>query len=251
MKIIENGLEAIRKNVPAFQRYINHHTNSDIIVIPATDDYTIYDNGFFYKLDANVRSISEVKRDYDCRGLSKNDVLLDIGANIGSVSIPMSKKVKKVYAVEPLWTDQLRKNIELNDIKNIEVLECGLGEHDCEVTYEKRTKNIKCLSLTKIIELCVEPPTFIKIDCEGRLSQRTGEWCITHDEIEALKYVWGIELEIHCYECESIERFEAMLQGYNQDIDKFKPASEKDFDLRIEHNLPVAWIIHARRNVRK
>lgn len=253
MSIIEKPLELLRKNVPAFQRYIDHHHSNDAVFIPAENNYIVWDpeTDCKYMLDANVRVIDEVKHHYDFSGLTKNDVVLDIGANIGAVSIPLSKKVKWVYAIEPIFTDHLLKNIEMNNCKNITVIPYGLGtKHFVNVTYENRTKMITCFSLSALIEMCDLEPTFIKMDCEGRASQKSGEWCITHQEIESLKSVWGLELEIHCYECEPIDKFINMLQGFEHKTDKFQPQTETVFDLAIKKHLPVAWLIHARRKVK-
>lgn len=50
-----------------------------------------------------------------------SDILLDVGANIGIFTVLASKKVNKVIAVEPdpYNYKYLKKNIELNNIKNV------------------------------------------------------------------------------------------------------------------------------------
>lgn len=53
-------------------------------------------------------------------GLSSNDIFLDIGANIGSVSIPISLETKcEVIAIEanPICASQFLRNLELNPIR--------------------------------------------------------------------------------------------------------------------------------------
>ena len=61
-----------------------------------------------------------------------NQVVLDIGANIGITVLNIAKKLKgtgKVIAFEPdpLNFKQLKKNISLNNFKNIELQNIGLG----------------------------------------------------------------------------------------------------------------------------
>jgi len=43
-------------------------------------------------------------------------VVLDLGANVGCFTLRAAQKAKHVYAVEPLYTDELVSNIALNEI---------------------------------------------------------------------------------------------------------------------------------------
>jgi len=69
-----------------------------------------------------------VYEDYPMDKIREGDIVVDIGANIGCFSLPASKVARKVYAIEPLFADELTRNIELNRVKNIGVLECGVGQ---------------------------------------------------------------------------------------------------------------------------
>ena len=62
--------------------------------------------------------------------LNKDDVVLDIGANIGYYSLSMSKRVKNVIACEPVTDNynRLKNNIRLNKVKNIKTLKIALGD---------------------------------------------------------------------------------------------------------------------------
>ena len=57
-------------------------------------------------------------------------ILLDIGANIGFYSILSSDYFEKIYSYEPNERNfkVLKKNIENNKLKNIKILNFGLGE---------------------------------------------------------------------------------------------------------------------------
>jgi FkbM family methyltransferase len=66
---------------------------------------------------------------------NKNGVALDIGANIGNHSIFFSQHFKTVLAVEPVpsncWI--LKANLHLNNIHNVELIECGLSDQNSEM----------------------------------------------------------------------------------------------------------------------
>ena len=58
-----------------------------------------------------------VNLEYHWKFVEKNDVVLDLGANIGVFSV-LSSNAKKIIAVEPLKKaiDYLKKNLEINGI---------------------------------------------------------------------------------------------------------------------------------------
>ena len=62
----------------------------------------------------------------------KSDVLIDIGANIGFYSILLSDSFKKIYSFEPNKRNfqALKKNIETNNLNNIEIFNFGLGNKE-------------------------------------------------------------------------------------------------------------------------
>ena len=70
----------------------------------------------------------------ELKSLSKQgSIIIDVGANIGTTSIPLSKYVGvhgKIIAIEanPKIANCLRENIKLNGVKNIEVLQIAVGE---------------------------------------------------------------------------------------------------------------------------
>lgn len=59
--------------------------------------------------------------------LDKNSVVVDVGANIGGLTLPFASQVSKVYAFEP--QSHVRTLLEENtkDCKNVEVLPYGLS----------------------------------------------------------------------------------------------------------------------------
>lgn len=148
-----------------------------------------------FHLDNMVTSIEGSNVDYDISDLKPDDVVLDIGACIGGFALKAARKCKHVYCLEPIFYKELQKNIELNGFKNITVLPpYALGKYEVEIDFDKKCLNfikdspIPQKTLTEILELCGEPITFLKCDCEG------GEWVIRWDELKGIRC---IEMEVH------------------------------------------------------
>jgi hypothetical protein len=118
--------------------------------------------------------------------IQKDDVVIDIGANIGGFCIPAAKLSNHVFAIEPLTTEELRNNIIKNNV-NVNVIEGGLGNGTpSEVLWF--TKNIvKTYTFDRIKALC-GGCDFLKCDCEGF------EWFINPNDLEGIR---RIEMEVH------------------------------------------------------
>ena len=58
-----------------------------------------------------------------------DDVVIDVGANIGLITVPLAQKVSYVHAFEPQprMYELLRENIEQNDLRNVSAHQLGLG----------------------------------------------------------------------------------------------------------------------------
>ncbi len=149
-------------------------------VIASDDDYLEHiKNGFEPQMVDMFKTL-----------ISKNDYILDIGANIGCTSILFGELSKKVYSFEPSPTtfSYLQKNILQSGLKNIEVLNIGLGSSSGEstITFSPANRsggfvsnltqasightveNIQIKTVDEILE-SLKPPAvnFIKIDVEG------------------------------------------------------------------------------------
>lgn len=91
--------------------------------------------------------------DFLLKRIPLNAVLLDLGANIGSIVIPLCKKREdiRVICVEasPWVFEYLKKNVELNGIKNIELLNKAiLDEDNREIAFFGPTEKFGKGSLT-------------------------------------------------------------------------------------------------------
>ena len=116
--------------------------------------------------------------------LNQDDLFLDIGANVGVYSL-LAAGVKKTntIAFEPVPSTflNLEKNISINNLKNIEILNIGLADKDGELHFtsdgdtnnhvinEPRNNSIKVSvkTLDKIIHAKENTDILIKLDVEG------------------------------------------------------------------------------------
>ena len=132
-----------------------------------------------------------IMKNYSSKGMEiKNeDIIIDVGANIGVFSLYSSKRAKngKVYAYEPFKTHYKRflDNIKINNIKNISAFnlavggkkqkrelfinESSSGMHSLVFGENSKKKEIiNCITLKDIFkENKIKKCDFLKIDCEG------------------------------------------------------------------------------------
>lgn len=139
--------------------------------------------------------------------------VFDLGANNGIHSLLFSKLVGnngKVYAFEPLASniEEIKKNCELNNVKNIQTVGSAVGSYDGEVKFVVGNSNkqgsikgigtesgkelsVKLISLRTFIENENIRPDFIKIDIEGAESESL---LGMGDLIKKLKPIFFVEL---------------------------------------------------------
>jgi FkbM family methyltransferase len=221
---------AILIKTKSFRKVINLQFSDENQVVLGLGmfDYIVTKNGEKYYVSKFIDCVRQVQEDYLFDDIKKDDIVIDIGANIGGFSIPASKKARHVYAIEPMTTEMLRENIRLNNVENITVLDLALGNGAAnKIEWGGRSKIIKTKTLADIKNIC-GGCDFIKIDCEG------GEWEIRAEELENIR---RIEMEVHKI-------------GFPLSLmeERLKQAG---FDYKIQYQ-PDAniglWTIHARRN---
>ena len=123
--------------------------------------------------DANM--IYDEVRTRDLYRLKDENLIIDIGANIGIFTVIASNYAQKIIAYEPLAENFkfLKKNLKHNKIDNVEVHKLGLGK-------KGRARMIPMLSGSYVGVLGKEPVKLIglddiefekcdllKVDCEG------------------------------------------------------------------------------------
>ena len=114
----------------------------------------------------------------------KGETVLDVGANIGDTAIYFSvRKAKEIIAIEPYPqnVEVMRLNFETNNIKNVTIINAGIGKDNDNMIIDGRTsvngsfglkesKNgtrVPVYSLSYIMkELRIEH-CLLKMDCEG------------------------------------------------------------------------------------
>lgn len=80
----------------------------------------------------NYGEFSPDETDDLCGLVEQNDVVLDIGSNIGCLTVPLARRAQTVYAFEPqrLPFQMLCANLALNNIGNVIAINAGAGAAD-------------------------------------------------------------------------------------------------------------------------
>ncbi|QXJ34875.1 FkbM family methyltransferase [Saccharolobus shibatae] len=137
--------------------------------------------------------------EWDFLKVKKNDIVLDAGAFIGDFTVKVAKKAKEVVAVEPLpWAFKLlKKNVELNNLKNVVLVNKALYSVDgmkvkikdsgvsSSITEEGETE-VETITIDSLGKFNV-----VKMDIEGT----EGE--LIKESVRWLDYVRMIAVELH------------------------------------------------------
>jgi FkbM family methyltransferase len=136
-----------------------------------------------------IETLSQVIEEYEFEDLTQNDIVLDLGANIGAFSLRAARLCKHVYAVEPLYTDELNANIILNNLQDkITVLPYGVGNgNKIQIRYQNREKTVQTYPLSELLKMTGKI-TFLKCDIEG------AEWTIQKEDLIGIN---RLEFETH------------------------------------------------------
>ena len=196
-------LKSTQKNIQKNDLYKNNNIieelenkDNNTIKINKSNYYdATYDN-FYYK--TNCRSFQyyinnglsqpyprelNIISNYLKSNPKKNNLFIDIGAHIGTVSIPYSKLYKQILAFEPFKEnyDLLEINIKLNNINNISTANLALSNKNTTAIFNKHdnnsgsyymkeieSNNDSGFNVVKLDEFSFNIDVdFIKIDTEG------------------------------------------------------------------------------------
>lgn len=110
---------------------------------------------------------------------SKDKVFVDIGANLGYYTVRMARLFGKVIAIEPepYNLQNLKANVSLNNLENVEIVECACGEAEGQAvlfTHQAMSTLLEVegyyekipVKVSKLDDI-VEKADVIKIDVEG------------------------------------------------------------------------------------
>jgi len=140
----------------------------------------------FLSQDAPFRQITDVY-EYRFNDILPDDIVVDIGANVGAFCIRAARISGRVTAVEPVTVALLTNNIRANDV-SVKVIEGALGNGRlAEICWDERRVFTPTYTLRMIKELA-GGCDFLKCDCEG------AEWLINPPELAGIK---RIEMELH------------------------------------------------------
>ena len=130
------------------------------------DDYWVFEGIFFAD-------------EYWPLKLSKTDIVLDVGANIGAFTLKVAPKVKHVIAIEPEPNnfELLKKNVNVNNLSNITLVNYAVSDKE-ETVYFNTTGGsakvadqgiaVKAKPLDYILHELGDPKiTVMKMDIEG------------------------------------------------------------------------------------
>ena len=145
--------------------------------------------------------------------LNENSVCIDVGAFIGTNTIKMARRCKKVYSFEPYEQtfNLLKKNLELNNMDNVEVYQKAVGNENKKITemyYPEKLEQYGNLSNAGAMRLTYEfhENTKMKVDV---------------DMIKLDDYFFMQKIDLIKLDCEGCEL--DVLKGGKYIIQKFKP----------------------------
>jgi len=110
---------------------------------------------------------------------SKDKVFVDIGSHVGYYAVRLARYYRRVVAIEPnpLTVEGLKKNISLNNLTNVEVIECACGVADRKAFLHDRGASSTLMPISeywekimvevKPLDALVDRADVIKIDVEG------------------------------------------------------------------------------------
>ncbi|HYC64221.1 MAG TPA: FkbM family methyltransferase [Reyranellaceae bacterium] len=119
--------------------------------------------------------------------LPEDGVMFDIGANLGTVSIPIARHRPKArlfaFEAQPGIHHLLGRNVALNGLGNVQTFHCAVGESDGEIAFpappltsvgnfggvgrDAKVKQMGAVPMRRLDSLDLPPPNLIKIDVEG------------------------------------------------------------------------------------
>jgi hypothetical protein len=172
------------------QKWINHRFRdpSKIVIDKASLAYVTTTEGLkFHCIWGNI--LHQVLEEYQFQDIEPNDVVLDLGANIGAFALRAALKCRHVYAVEPLYPKELTENIALNNLQDkITVLPYGIGDgRKIPIKFFERVETIQTYPFMEILKM-TGPVSFLKCDIEG------AEWVLRPEEIANIR---RLEFEVH------------------------------------------------------
>ena len=192
----------------------------DNIIINKNIFDTVSVDRFSFHMSDQIDSLQRVIGNPWFEGVRDTDIVLDIGANIGAITIPLAKKAKKTYAVEPLFTRELSDNIYLNHLHHkVTIIPFAIGKQtkSQEVEFSSKKAMVVFITFDQLLKRVNKQVDFIKIDGEGC------EWDIKPEQLEGIR---EIRIEFHLRRGHRLDdkvklaKYTRWFQGNNYEVHK-------------------------------
>ncbi len=172
-------------------------------------------DGCRFRVNDQINSVQRVKDRPWFERARSTDVVVDIGANIGAVTVPLAKVAKKVYAVEPLFYKELGDNLILNNLNNVEILFIGIGnERSKVIKFSSKSAIASIITFSELKKHIGAQIDFLKMDGEGC------EWGIKPSELKGIR---ELRMEFHILR----GRVHECRKKYNEYLDWMKSEGYK------------------------
>ncbi len=166
--------------------YDKNMVNLDIRVVDV-----VQVDGYKWKMSDQINSLQKINGNLWFSNIRKDDIVVDVGANIGAITIPLAYRAKKVYAVEPLFWKELEANIKLNNLTNVDTLKYAIGKEDgklVKILFSSKEEVVPIISFKVLKEVVGKQINFLKMDGEGC------EWDINPEEFKGIR---ELRVEFH------------------------------------------------------
>lgn len=176
------------------------------------------------------------KYDYFGYRVSPDDVVVDIGANIGTFSVYAAKMcgAAKVISFEPFPDNYnlLSKNVTQNQLRNVTCVNKAVagsrdgrtmrldavdpGSHSLVMGSSKDTVAVECCTLDDVFErFSLAKIDYLKMDCEG------SEYEILGSATSRLHQIHRISMETHTVGNRKAEDIEKLLREHGFEVKRF------------------------------
>ena len=171
------------------QDFINRRYKdwNKIIINPKHFQKIITEDGYTFDVDDEFNTWKDIFDEYHYDDIRPDDIVVDIGANVGAFTHMAYRRCQNVTCVEPIKVDKLMRNIAQNNL-SVKVIPKPFGDGSyMDIVWLGNRYSGPSVTWQDILNIsggC----TWLKCDCEG------GEWFFTIDD---LKNIRRIEMEVH------------------------------------------------------
>lgn len=172
------------------QEWVNCRFKDPRAVVLDTNEIAqiVLTNGLRFHMSPDIHSASSVYWRYNLHAIKRDDIVLDLGANVGGYALAASQRTDNhVYALEPVLYDWLVSNIELNGRTNqitpIDAAIESVHGRKRTITWRNMTRHTRTIELGNLIDST--KCNVVKMDIEG------AEWQIDPDCLCGMRIIEG------------------------------------------------------------